>query len=135
MLKVRETCTLGCPLVRRLAGIKEMKVKTITMANFMIWVVRLIWGIKRLLFSIYLYLLLCQLKVELFYPWNGYNLWRRSTKNDHTPDNKSLIMNSAILDAVLLFKCCNFVFYICVKKLNLPNNNIWCRFNNKLITI
>ena len=44
-------------------------------------------------------------------------------------------MNSAILDAVLLFKCCNFVFYICVKKLNLPNNNIWCRFNNKLITI
>ncbi|OWD07889.1 hypothetical protein A8C76_25860 [Escherichia coli] len=44
-------------------------------------------------------------------------------------------MNSAILDAVLLFKCCNFVFYICVKKLNLPNNKIWCRFNNKLITI
>ncbi|ALL92440.1 hypothetical protein AMK77_12565 [Escherichia coli] len=44
-------------------------------------------------------------------------------------------MNSAILDAVLLFKCCNFVFYICVKKLNLPNNNIWRRFNNKLITI
>ena len=33
MLKVRETCTLGCPLVRRLAGIKEMKVKTITMGK------------------------------------------------------------------------------------------------------
>ncbi|WP_338295623.1 hypothetical protein, partial [Escherichia coli] len=59
----------------------------------------------------------------------------RSTKNDHTPNNKSLIMNSAILDAVLLFKCCNFVFYICVKKLNLPNNNIFGRFNNKLIII
>ncbi|MBW9312632.1 hypothetical protein FA041_05925 [Escherichia coli] len=44
-------------------------------------------------------------------------------------------MNIAILDAVLLLKCCNFVFYICVKKLNLPNNNIWSRFNNKLITI
>lgn len=44
-------------------------------------------------------------------------------------------MNSAILDAVLLFKCCNFVFYICVKKLNLPNNNIFGRFNNKLIII
>ncbi|OCC60355.1 hypothetical protein AW008_24305, partial [Shigella sonnei] len=29
-------------------------------------------------------------------------------------------MNIAILDAVLLLKCCNFVFYICVKKLNLP---------------
>lgn len=56
-------------------------------------------------------------------------------KNDYTPDNKSLIMNIAILDAVLLLKCCNFVFYICVKKLNLPNNNIRRRFNNKLITI
>ncbi|AAN42241.1 hypothetical protein AWZ80_08495 [Shigella sonnei] len=44
-------------------------------------------------------------------------------------------MNIAILDAVLLLKCCNFVFYICVKKLNLPNNNIRRRFNNKLITI
>ncbi|CAQ89916.1 hypothetical protein EFER_2417 [Escherichia fergusonii ATCC 35469] len=33
MLKARETCTLGCPLVRRLAGIKEMKVKTITMGK------------------------------------------------------------------------------------------------------
>ncbi|KHH06802.1 hypothetical protein PU68_24510, partial [Escherichia coli] len=26
-------------------------------------------------------------------------------------------------------------FYICVKKLNLPNNNIFGRFNNKLIII
>ena len=34
MLKVRETCTLGCPLVRRLAGIKEMKVKTITTVSY-----------------------------------------------------------------------------------------------------
>ncbi len=34
MLKVRETCTLGCPLVRRLTGIKEMKVKTITVGKF-----------------------------------------------------------------------------------------------------
>ncbi|KDX36637.1 hypothetical protein AC96_0710 [Escherichia coli 2-156-04_S4_C2] len=60
---------------------------------------------------------------------------KKIKKNDHTPDNKSLIMNIAILDAVLLLKCCNFVFYICVKKLNLPNNNIRRRFNNKLITI
>ena len=45
------------------------------------------------------------------------------------------MMNSAILDAVLLFKCCNFVGCIFIKKLNLPNNNIWSRFNNKLITI
>gem|GEM_PF-2328854 len=33
MLKVRETCTQGGPLVSRLAGIKEMKVKTITMGK------------------------------------------------------------------------------------------------------
>ncbi|KWW09207.1 hypothetical protein VL22_0219185 [Escherichia fergusonii] len=41
-------------------------------------------------------------------------------------------MNSAILDAVLLFKCCDFVVYICIKKLKLPNN-IFGRINNKLI--
>ncbi len=68
MLKVRETCTLGCPLVRRLAGIKEMKVKTITMGKLHDMGCPPYMSIKRLLFSIYLYLLLCQLKVELFYP-------------------------------------------------------------------
>ncbi len=34
MFKIRETCTLGCPLVRRLAGIKEVKVEDITMGQF-----------------------------------------------------------------------------------------------------
>ncbi|KZO64331.1 hypothetical protein AAW06_01815 [Escherichia coli] len=33
MLKDRETCILRCPLVRRLAGIKEMKVKAIAMGK------------------------------------------------------------------------------------------------------
>ncbi|KOA34404.1 hypothetical protein AC067_15155 [Escherichia coli] len=41
--------------------------------------------------------------------------------------------SGAILDAVLLFKCCNFVGYIFIKKLNLPNNNFRGRFNNELI--
>ncbi len=31
--KVRKTCTLECPLVKRLAGIKEMKVEAITMGK------------------------------------------------------------------------------------------------------